>query len=166
MAGLSGRVQLECIIGSDGKTRDFKALRSLGMGLDETAIQAASAWLFRPGTKDGQPVNTYATLDINFHLLGKWHSTRVDFRLPPGASRPVLQKGGGPKIAMDIDATATLTFDVNEHGDPVNLHVEAASEDVWAHDVSDAVRKWRFTPGHKDGNPLSVPCTIVFVRGD
>jgi hypothetical protein len=33
------------------------------------AIEAASQWRFRPGTKDGEPVSTHATVQMNFSLL-------------------------------------------------------------------------------------------------
>jgi periplasmic protein TonB len=33
------------------------------MGLDEKAIEAVSKWEFRPGMKDGQPVNVPVTVE-------------------------------------------------------------------------------------------------------
>ena len=40
----------------DGKAHNMKVLRSLGLGLDEKAIEAVNKWKFRPGYKDGKPV--------------------------------------------------------------------------------------------------------------
>ena len=46
-----------------------RVIRSLGLGLDEKAIQAVQKWKFVPGKKDGIPVKVRATVDVNFRLL-------------------------------------------------------------------------------------------------
>jgi TonB family protein len=166
---LEGAVTLLIVVGADGKPRDLKVLRSLGMGLDENAISAVSSWQFDPGAKDGHPVNVYAQIVVNFRLLDKaarWHMVRAEFHVPPGASRPVIEKGPTPRVAGDaVSATATLTFDIDEQGRPVNFQIAKASDQGWAGEVTSALRKWRFIPASKDGLPVSVSCTMEFVRG-
>jgi TonB family protein len=56
-------------IGPDGIARNMKVVRSLGLGLDEKAVQAISQWHFNPGTKDGEPITVAATIEVNFRLL-------------------------------------------------------------------------------------------------
>jgi TonB family protein len=167
-AGLEGTVLLKIIVDTDGKPKDPKVLRSLGLGLDEKAIIAVSDWQFQPGAKDGQPVPVQAQIEVNFRLLeAKGHVARVGFQLPPGVSRPVLEKTTAPHVADSSNAaTATVTFDVDEKGVPVNLQIEKASDDTWVHDVMDALAKWRFTPASKEGSPVSVSCSMDFVRGN
>ncbi len=63
-----GTVVLWVVIGPDGKTRDIKIVRSLGMGLDEKAIEAVRTWRFEPGKKDGQPVAVQVNVEVNFRL--------------------------------------------------------------------------------------------------
>jgi TonB family protein len=53
----------------DGKAHNLKVLRSLGLGLDEKAIEAVNKWKFRPGYKDGKAVAVQATIEVNFRLL-------------------------------------------------------------------------------------------------
>ena len=67
-ANLQGTVILYVEIGPDGTASNFKVVRSLGMGLDEKAIEAVKQWKFRPGQKDGQPVTVAATIEVNFRL--------------------------------------------------------------------------------------------------
>jgi TonB family protein len=45
-----------------------RVVRSLGLGLDEKAIEAVRKWKFRPGYKDGKAVTVYATIEVNFRL--------------------------------------------------------------------------------------------------
>jgi len=64
-----GMVQLSLIVDETGHPRDIKVLRSLGLGLDQKAIEAVEKWLFRPGMKAGKPVAVFATIQVTFHLL-------------------------------------------------------------------------------------------------
>ena len=63
-----GTVVLKVVVGVDGKTHEISVLRSLGMGLDEKAVEAARLWRFDPGMKDGRPVPVEVNMEINFHL--------------------------------------------------------------------------------------------------
>jgi TonB family protein len=168
-ARLEGTVLLRVIVGANGKTRDLQVLRGLGLGLDENATDAVSGWEFGPGLKDGKPVNVLAQIEVNFRLLDKsgWHVSRAEFQYHQVALPPVFGEVVPPRVANDADAaTATVTFDIDEKGVPVNLKIEKASDDTWARDVTDALGKWRFTLASKDGSPVSVSCTMDFVRGN
>ncbi len=68
-AKYQGTVVLYGVVDPNGKTRDLKVMRSLGLGLDEKAIEAVEKWKFRPGTKDGKPVPVYVSIEVNFRLL-------------------------------------------------------------------------------------------------
>ncbi|HEY2017581.1 MAG TPA: TonB family protein, partial [Bryobacteraceae bacterium] len=64
-----GTVLVYVEIGPDGLAHNIKIQRSLGLGLDEKAIEAIMRWRFKPGTKDGQPVTVAANIEVNFRLL-------------------------------------------------------------------------------------------------
>lgn len=68
-AKYQGTVTLYVEVGPDGVAHNIKVLRSLGLGLDEKAIEAVSQWIFKPGTKDGNPVTVAASIEVNFRLL-------------------------------------------------------------------------------------------------
>lgn len=67
-AKLQGMCVLGLIVGADGKPRDLRVVRKLGMGLDEKAIAAVSLWVFAPATKDGAPVAVQITVQVMFKL--------------------------------------------------------------------------------------------------
>ena len=67
-AKFQGTVVLWVIVGTDGRTHDTRVYRSLGMGLDERAIEAIRQWRFEPGRKDGIPVAVQVNVEINFRL--------------------------------------------------------------------------------------------------
>jgi periplasmic protein TonB len=63
-----GIVQLMLVVGTDGRPYDIRVAQSLGMGLDEKAIEAVSHWRFRPATSNGQPVASRIAVQVDFHL--------------------------------------------------------------------------------------------------
>jgi TonB family protein len=65
-----GTCVLSVVVGEDGKPRDIKVTRRLGMGLDEKAVEAVQAWRFEPARKDGKPVATMVAVQVDFHLYG------------------------------------------------------------------------------------------------
>ena len=68
-AKYQGVVVLYGEVDINGALRNVRVLRSLGLGLDEKAIEAVKQWRFRPGYRDGRPIVAAATIEINFHLL-------------------------------------------------------------------------------------------------
>jgi protein TonB len=68
-AKVQGAVVLYVEVDPAGRARDVRVVRSLGLGLDEKAIEAVSKWKFRPGYKNGRPVTVVATIEVNFRLL-------------------------------------------------------------------------------------------------
>jgi TonB family protein len=63
-----GTVLLWAIIGPDGRPRELKISRPLGMGLDQKALDAVRSWRFEPALKDGVPVAVQVNIEVNFHL--------------------------------------------------------------------------------------------------
>ncbi len=63
---IDGEVVLQVTIGDDGSVRDPKVIKSLGYGLDEAAMKSVVQWKYRPGRKDGVPMNVVATINFRF----------------------------------------------------------------------------------------------------
>lgn len=68
-AKYQGVVVLNLVVKSDGTVRDVKVVQTLGLGLDEKAVEAVKQWRFRPGQRNGQAVDVLATVEVTFRLL-------------------------------------------------------------------------------------------------
>jgi periplasmic protein TonB len=68
---LSGKVQgvviLEATIGTDGKVKDVKVVKSLKL-LDDAAVTAVREWEYKPTVINGHPVQVIMTIPVNFTL--------------------------------------------------------------------------------------------------
>jgi len=69
-AKLQGSVLLRVEIEPNGKISPerISVVRSLGMGLDEKAIEAVKQWRFKPANCEGRTIPMEATLEVNFRL--------------------------------------------------------------------------------------------------
>lgn len=68
-AKYQGTVILSLIVTPDGRAYGIRVARSLGMGLDEKAVEAVRQWHFEPALKDGRPVAVAVDVEVNFRLF-------------------------------------------------------------------------------------------------
>jgi TonB family protein len=179
-AGLEGTVNISLNIASDGTSINEKVVSPLGLGLDEKAIECVRRWQFAlPAISTLDPV----TVAVNFLLpskLSRWHLVNASFDVPAGTTRPIfrvvpypLGAGVSDKAldegwvisAIPRAADVRLQFEVNERGVPAKFQVLGASADLWGNEAIAVVRRWRFTPGSKDGRPVAVQCTVDLIWG-
>ena len=69
IARQEGTVLLQADISPDGRAGNFRLLRSLGLGLDEQAVEAVRQWEFEPARRGQQNVTFRAVLEIQFRVL-------------------------------------------------------------------------------------------------
>ena len=64
-----GTVTLLILVGTDGSVKDVKVDKSSGFReLDRAAMDAARKWRFNPTVRNGQKVEGYARVPVNFNL--------------------------------------------------------------------------------------------------
>jgi TonB family protein len=170
LAKLEGSVLLSLVVGADGHPRDIQVARTLGLGLDESAVENVRAWQFQPGTRNGNPVDVLVNEEVFFRpqrTLWDWHLMRAVFQPPPHAMRPVLTKVKFPAtVDLEQNASVIIAFDIGPNGIPVGLRVVKSSDKRWETELLAAMRQgWRFRPGTIDGKPIAVPAWLEFVRG-
>lgn len=67
-AKYQGVVVLNIIVGTDGRVHNPRVVRSLGMGLDEKALEGVKTWKFDPSKKDGRAVAVEMNIEVAFNL--------------------------------------------------------------------------------------------------
>src|SRR5438270_10733485 len=67
-AKYQGVVVLNIVVGTDGRVHSPRVVRSLGMGLDEKAIEGVKTWKFDPSKKDGRSVAVEMNIEVAFNL--------------------------------------------------------------------------------------------------
>ncbi|WP_263382615.1 energy transducer TonB [Granulicella arctica] len=68
-AKFSGNVLVYLWVDEHGNPTHVRIARSVGLGLDEKAIEAVQQYKFRPATENGRPVTVEMYVDVNFHIL-------------------------------------------------------------------------------------------------
>jgi TonB family protein len=63
-----GICMIAIIVDAQGNPHILRVARSLGMGLDEKALEAVSRYRFKPAMKQGRPVAVRMTVAVNFRL--------------------------------------------------------------------------------------------------
>jgi TonB family protein len=63
-----GICMVSIIVDARGFPRNPRVVRSLGMGLDEKALEAVQKYRFKPAMKDGKPVASMISVEVDFRL--------------------------------------------------------------------------------------------------
>jgi len=67
-AKFQGTCVLWLVVSPDGRPRDIRVQRTLGLGLDEKAIEAVKTWRFEPATLNGKAVPVMINVEVSFRL--------------------------------------------------------------------------------------------------
>jgi len=67
-AKIEGDGIVSLVVDEKGNPTNVQVVSSLGMGLDEKAIEAIKTWKFEPAFKDGKPVAKKLSVKVSFHL--------------------------------------------------------------------------------------------------
>jgi protein TonB len=68
-AKFSGNVEVYLIVDERGNPTHVRALRGVGMGLDEKAVEAVKQYKFKPATQNGKPVEVEMYVDVGFQIF-------------------------------------------------------------------------------------------------
>ena len=70
-AELSGRVVLHVLVATDGSVKDARVVNSEPAGVfDQAALAAVRQWQFNPGSKDGQAIEAWVEVPVDFRADG------------------------------------------------------------------------------------------------
>ena len=178
--GLQGRVVLEFTVGKEGRVANISVL-SGDPELVKAASDAVQSWQYVPYdinekpvvvktrvavhftiTKDGQPdvsviVQNAPAPAIPGQLFKNVKGTNIT---PP---KPVYSPG--PRYSMKAkhdkyQGTSLLSLIVGSDGKPYDIKVSRFLGEGLDAMAIEAVRKWRFEPARKDGDPVAVAINV------
>ena len=66
---VEGTVVTEVVVDASGNVADVKLVKSVGEGLDESAIETIRTWKFEPATKKGKPVPVRLIVEVSFRMF-------------------------------------------------------------------------------------------------
>ena len=65
---INGQVEMDIIVGIDGRVETVRITRSLRKDVDESAAEVAKTWRFEPATRDGKPTAALITITKSFSI--------------------------------------------------------------------------------------------------
>ncbi len=68
-AKFSGNVQVALVVDEQGRPKNIRVERGVGMGLDEKAVEAVRQYKFKPAMKDGHAVPVELYIEVNFQIF-------------------------------------------------------------------------------------------------
>jgi TonB family protein len=108
--GLSGRVEVELVVGTDGRVKDPTIKTGAGNGFDEAALEAAARLLFEPARRNG----TAIAARIVFPFVFEFRAPEPPAEPPPPAPAHIAGKvleAGSDKPLQDIEVLLTAVED-------------------------------------------------------
>jgi TonB family protein len=168
--GASGTAAIEFSIDSTGTpagVHAFDPLHESGMvnvAIGSAAIEAVQSWRFQPATLDGKPVAEKASVELecgnpeppipaSAYLAGR------------GLTRPQLAQKVEPEYSeparrAKLQGVVVLYIVVDAGGHPTNVAVMKRLGMGLDEKAIEAVLRWRFVPGLKNGRPVAVAATV------
>lgn len=185
-----GKVNVECVVNSDGTVSDAKVLRSISPELDAEAIRVIMAMpRWKPGTQYAHPVNVLYVLPINFTITQPYKSVEYtsDGTEKPGIEAPPAKSGNVlryveqmpefpgdinkfiaqniryPKedIKNQVEGRVFTQFVVNEDGSLSDIHiVRSVSPTVDAEAIRLVQAMPKWKPGKQNGQAVKTYYTL------
>jgi TonB family protein len=161
---LQGTVIVRVAIGPDGIPDNVRVVKSLGLGLDQKAVDCVWQWRFQPETSNGEAISSNTTAEVDFRIMTdptEGHLISAKFDVPTGAHPPFLLRAKFPR-AFESSSPVTILFEVSEDGSVAFVRAKATVTSEWQHDLIEALGEWKFKPAMKDGLPIQVPAEFTF----
>ena len=166
---IAGEVTLRFIVTKTGEVKAPSVLKSSPQGVfDKSALEAIRKWRFKPATKAGEAVDVVVIEQLKFSAgingpsqAGK-SAHGPPFELPDVDQPPRVIKRVDPAYPAEarkkgLEGVVTLKFIVTKEGKVIAPSIlKSSPEGVFDEGTLTAIRKWRFKPAVKGGEPVDV----------
>jgi TonB family protein len=177
-AGVSGRVVVAFVVDTRGRVHAPYVVESTHPGFRDSAIVAVEQWRFRPGTKEGRPINARMQVPIIFQIEGqpgnwgwrverpknfpesipahlRWdEAPRLENYNPPVYPRSALLEGRAE--------TVQVGFLVGPTGRVVQTRVISGDHEDLRGAAVAAVHTFEFEPARRGGEPCGALLNMKF----
>ena len=168
-----GSASIAFIVEADGRTSQIQVKSATDVAFGNAACEAIANWRFTPGKKAGQPVRVAIIYPMTFdpsyfrlvpvHFKVKFSGQAEDvgnLDLPPKIlheTEPVF-----PSVFEDEEVAggATIDFIVDPDGSTSEVQVADADDAAFGEAARNAVARWKYSPGLKNGRPVRVKMHI------
>jgi TonB family protein len=169
-AGIEGSVEVEVMIGEEGKVTHARVIQSANPALETSALEAARQWLFAKPT-EGPVVRT---IELTFTLRRTPPTSEPSslFEMPPDAVRvggtiktPMKIRHvppAYPEVAQDARVSGVVILEtlIGRDGRVMNGRI-LRSIPLLDQAALDAVSQWEFRPTLMNGTPVPVIMTVT-----
>ncbi len=170
-AELRGSVVLYLEIGPTGKVDTADVSQSLGLGLDEKAVEAVKQRHYAPQTPSEKPFEMEQSSEVRFRLdpPTPWWIHRSAFTLDAAGvrevnqlSRPTLKQyvSPPPEACPAEGGVVMVTLKITKEGRPDHVALIENTADAMSEAVLKAIPSWRFQAGFLNGKPREARATI------
>ena len=153
-------------VNDQGNVESVTVTRSATPELDALASQAISNWRFVPATQNGKPVPSKAEIDVVFTnphpaviVNGIWRVGVAQVTAPRAIKAPDPEYTKAARKAK-IAGTVVLWLVVNKQGLPEQIRVQKSLDPGLDQKAVDAVKRWKFDPARRDGEPVAVMINV------
>ncbi|MBC7369796.1 MAG: TonB family protein [Undibacterium sp.] len=170
-AGASGGAMIRYVVDTEGKVRDARAIEAAHPDFAAAAVESVSGWKFKPGMKNGRPVNTRMQAPINFSQNSV--DSTADYKAAPASipaadivplesldQKPVItfQKRPNYPFTMrrnGIAGSAVVDFIVDAQGNVQGATPVESTHEDFGPAAAAAVAQWKYRPGLKNGRAVA-----------
>jgi TonB family protein len=158
------------VVQADGSVRDAQIVQSAGYGVDESAVECIRKWRFKPGAKDGSPVDVAFRFAYGFGLKPQprvWGAGPLTFALDGGTTSPILRSGTMPSGEREAGDEAVLfEFTIEPTGEVTGIQPIEGRGSKSLSLLTKSLSSWKFTPGSNGTSAIPVTGKVVFIKGE
>ncbi|MFY9924478.1 MAG: TonB family protein [Opitutaceae bacterium] len=159
--GKHGSVRLEVVIDTGGNVIQIAVIDSSDPRLAKPAIEAAAKWTFTPGIKAGEPVNVRMPIFVGFETdEARAEANSKAHFIAPKAIHQEDPEYPFAFIMSRISGVVIVEFTVDREGNVVRPAIIKSSHPDFEAPAIEAILKWKFRPGTRDGVPVETRLQI------
>ena len=166
----SGDVLISLVVRSDGTLHNIQVVKAVGYGMDERAVETVRKWRFKPGKKDGAPVDVRVQVEVAFRIApdaNAWGAGPLVFDAATGITPHVLRSGTMPKAAGKIGNEAVvIQFKVDSHGEVGDIRPLQGEKSVSLPVLLSSLAKWKFAPALSGSAPIPASGKVLLIKGE